>query len=113
MNTKNNLMANAVFEGGGVKGVGFVGAIAVAEERDYQWVNIAGTSAGAIVAALLAAGYSAAEMKEIMDELDYNRLEDTSLVDRVPLVGPVVSVIFEKSIYEGKFFESWMRVTHL
>lgn len=61
---KNNLMADAVFEGGGVKGVGFVGAIAVAKERDYQCVNIAGTSAGAIVAALLAAGYSAAEMKD-------------------------------------------------
>jgi len=57
-------MADAVFKSGGVKGVGFVGAIAVAEERDYQWVNIAGTSAGAIVAALLAAGYSSAEMKD-------------------------------------------------
>jgi len=58
------VVADAVFEGGGVKGVGFVGAIAVAEERDYQWVNIAGTSAGAIVAALLATCYSSAEMKD-------------------------------------------------
>jgi NTE family protein len=58
------VVAGALFEGGSVKGVGFVGAIAVAEERDYQWVNIAGTSAGAIVAALLAAGYSSAEIKD-------------------------------------------------
>ena len=72
MKINNNLMADAVFEGGGVKGIGLVGAVAVAEERGYQWVNIAGTSAGAIVAALLAAGYSATEMKQIMEELDYN-----------------------------------------
>jgi len=110
MNAKKKLMADAVFEGGGVKGIGLVGAVAVAEERGYQWVNVAGTSAGAIVAALLAAGYKAAEMKkEIMDELDYNSFKDTSILDRIPLVGPVASLIFEKGIYEGKFCENWMR----
>ncbi len=109
MNTGNNLLADAVFEGGGVKGIGLVGAIAVAEERGYQWVNVAGTSAGAIVAALLAAGYRAAEIKEIMTDLDYNRFKDRSLLDKVPIVGPLASLIFEKGIYEGKFFENWIR----
>ena len=80
MKISNNLMADAVFEGGGVKGIGLVGAVAVAEERGYQWVNIAGTSAGAIVAALLAAGYSAAEMKQIMEELDYNSFKDARVL---------------------------------
>ena len=109
MKEANNLLADAVFEGGGVKGIGLVGAVAVAEEKGYQWENVAGTSAGAIVAALMAAGYSAAEMKEIIEELDYNRLKDTSILDKVPLVGPVASLIFEKGIYEGRFFEKWMR----
>lgn len=98
----NNMMADAVFEGGGVKGIGLVGAVAVAEEKGYQWANVAGTSAGAIVAGLLAAGYSAAEMKEVMEELDYNRFKDASLLDRVPLVGPVTSLIFEKGIYGSR-----------
>jgi len=109
MKMSNNLMADAVFEGGGVKGIGLVGAVAVAEERGYQWVNIAGTSAGAIVAALLAAGYSAAEMRKIMEELDYNRFKDASPLDRVPLAGPLASLVLEKGIYEGKFFETWIR----
>lgn len=109
MKIRDNLMADAVFEGGGVKGIGLVGAVAVAEERGYQWVNIAGTSAGAIVAALLAAGYSAAEMREIMEELDYNRFKDASPLDRVPLAGPLASLILEKGIYEGKFLETWIR----
>ena len=37
MNTRNNLRADAVFEGGGVKGIGIVGAMAVAEDRGYQF----------------------------------------------------------------------------
>jgi len=106
---KDKLLADAVFEGGGVKGIGLVGAVAVAEERGYRWVNVAGTSAGAIVAALVAAGYSAGEMKEVMGELDYNRFKDASLLDKIPLVGPAASLIFEKGIYEGKFFENWIR----
>jgi NTE family protein len=109
MKIRNNLMADAVFEGGGVKGIGLVGAVAVAEERGYRWVNLAGTSAGAIVAALLAAGYSAPELKEILEELDYNKFKDAGLLDKIPLVGPAASVMFEKGIYEGKFFETWIR----
>jgi len=101
--------ADAVFEGGGVKGVGLVGAIAVAEEQGYQWINVAGTSAGAIVAALIAAGYRAAEIKEIMDDLDYNKFKDTSLIDKFPGVGPLLSLVLEKGVYEGKFFEKWIR----
>lgn len=109
MKETNGLLADAVFEGGGVKGIGLVGAIAVAEESGYQWENIAGTSAGAIVAALLAAGYTAAEMKEILDDLDYKKFKDTSLLDRIPIAGPMLSLIFEKGIYEGKFLENWIR----
>jgi len=101
--------ADAVFEGGGVKGIGLVGALAVAEEQGYQWVNVAGTSAGAIVAALLAAGYTAIEIKDILNELDYNRFKDASILDRVPLAGPLASLVFEKGIYEGKFLENWLR----
>jgi NTE family protein len=108
MTTKQDLKADAVFEGGGVKGIGLVGAVAAAEEKGYQWENVAGTSAGAIVAALLAAGYNSAELRNVMQELDYNRLKDASFVDKVPLVGTIASLIFEKGIYEGKFFENWM-----
>ena len=105
----NNLKADAVFEGGGVKGIGLVGALSAAEETGYRWVNVAGTSAGAIVAALVAAGYSAAGLKEVMSELDYNQFKDASFLDKIPLIGPAGSFIFEKGLYEGKFFEHWIR----
>ena len=45
-----------VFEGGGLKGIALVGAYSVLEEQGYTPQNMAGASAGAIVAALVAAG---------------------------------------------------------
>lgn len=103
-----SLKADAVFEGGGVKGIGFVGAIDVAERQGFTWQNVAGTSAGAIVATLIAAGYTAEEMKEILGRLDYCRFKDRGTIDKVPVVGLIASLIFEKGLYEGKFFQTWM-----
>ena len=109
MAVNQELKADAVFEGGGVKGIGLVGAVAIAEEKGYHWVNVAGTSAGAIVASLLAAGYTAQELKEVIQELDYKRFKDASPLDKFPVLGPLTSLILEKGIYEGKFFENWIR----
>ena len=55
---------DAVFEGGGVKGIGLVGAVSVIEKAGYEFENLAGTSAGAIVAGLLAVGFNSEEIKE-------------------------------------------------
>ena len=100
---------NAVFEGGGVKGIGLVGAIAETEQQGYRFERVAGTSAGAIVAALLAAGYSAREMKALLSNLDYEKFRDTGLLDQLPVVGPALSILLEMGLYEGDFFESWLR----
>ena len=100
---------DAIFEGGGVKGSGLVGAVAVAEELGFHFVNLAGTSAGAIIAGLVAAGYTARELKQIMDDLDYGRFKDTSLLGGIPIIGAAASIVFKKGIYEGDFFYHWMR----
>jgi NTE family protein len=99
---------DGVFEGGGVKGIGLVGAVAVTEEKGYQFENVAGTSAGAIVASLIAAGYKAGRLREIIEGLDYSKFKDEGLLDKVPLLGHVLSLGFEKGIYEGKFVEDWL-----
>lgn len=97
-----------VFEGGGVKGIALVGAFSVLQERGYEPQNMAGASAGAIVAALIAAGYGAGELKEIIAELDYDRFKDEALEDRFPM-GKTLSILKDLGIYEGKAFEEWMR----
>jgi predicted acylesterase/phospholipase RssA len=50
-----------VFEGGGAKGLAFVGALIEFEKRGHVPRRIIGTSAGSILAALVAAGYNSAE----------------------------------------------------
>ena len=71
-----------VFEGGGVKGIGLAGAFSLLEERGYRAQNVAGTSAGAITAALIAAGYTAAELREIVFGLDFRQFEDRHWYER-------------------------------
>ncbi|NMB01534.1 MAG: phospholipase, partial [Firmicutes bacterium] len=37
------MKADAIFEGGGVKAFGMLGALLEAEQRGYQWENLAGS----------------------------------------------------------------------
>lgn len=100
-----------VFEGGGVKGIGLVGAVSVLEERGYLTQNVAGTSAGAIVATLLAAGYSAAELKEIILNLDFKRIMDSTWEDRIPIpvASGALSILLTEGLYQGTYFHDLMR----
>jgi NTE family protein len=100
---------HGVFEGGGVKGTGLVGAVEVTMQKGYEFSNVAGTSAGAIVAAFVAAGYTSGEMKEIMFGLDYKKFQDSGSLNSVPLLGKPLSLLFTKGIYKGDYFENWIR----
>jgi NTE family protein len=97
-----------VFEGGGLKGIGLVGAYSVLEEQGYTPQNMAGASAGAIVAALVAAGYTAAELRQIIMEFDFSDLKDRAWEDWLPLFPRTVSVLKDRGIYEGEAFLKWM-----
>ncbi|MDX2029609.1 MAG: patatin-like phospholipase family protein [Blastocatellia bacterium] len=59
-----------VFEGGGAKGMVFVGACEEFFRRGHTFDRLLGTSAGAITAILLAAGYTPEEMLEALAEKD-------------------------------------------
>jgi NTE family protein len=98
-----------VFEGGGVKGIALVGAYSVLEEQGYRPQNMAGASAGAIVAALVAAGYSAAELREILGGLDFLSFKDRGWEDRLPALSKTISTLKDRGIYEGQAFLEWMR----
>lgn len=69
-----------VFEGGGIKGLCYVGALEKLVELDkLQLQNVqfvGGTSAGAFVAALIASNHSVTEMKDIMYKLNWGKLKD-------------------------------------
>lgn len=103
------MKADAVFEGGGVKGIALAGALSYAEkEKKIKWQSVAGTSAGAIIAALIASNYSAGEIKDIMFNLDFSLIKDEGLLDKLSLPGKTLSLLLEKGIYEGKFIEQFV-----
>lgn len=65
-----------VLEGGGTKIPGLVGAYRVIRDQGFTVANVAGTSAGSIVGAMIAAGYSPEEMREIVYEMPFNKFLD-------------------------------------
>ncbi len=60
-----------VLSGGGARGAAHVGVLKVLEEHQVPVDMIAGTSFGAIVGGLYASGYSAAELEEILNTIDW------------------------------------------
>ena len=76
MDLKNHEFINSkgVFQGGGCKAVAFIGAYEAALENGVCFTEFAGTSAGSIFAALIAAGASVEEMKNFIDSLDVEEL---------------------------------------
>ena len=59
-----------VFEGGGAKGMVFVGALRELERRGHTYGRFLGTSAGAIMATFAAAGLTMQEMLDALNEKD-------------------------------------------
>lgn len=102
------MKANLVCKGGGVKGVALVGALKYLEEIGYEWVQIGGTSVGAIIASLIAVGYSAEEVKEMMDELDFTHFRTPKKIGSIPIVGQILSMILFKGIYASDYLHTYL-----
>jgi len=67
-----DMQYDMVFEGGGAKGMVFVGALQELERRGHTPGRLLGTSAGAIMATFIAAGFSSDEMQNALKEKDQN-----------------------------------------
>jgi NTE family protein len=108
--------ADLVLEGGGVKGIGLVGAVATLTEAGYRFPRVAGTSGGAVVAAFVVALQRAGEplsrLEDITRTLDYRKLRDRGAVGRVagPLARVVVglSLAFDGGVFEGVYLRAWV-----
>jgi NTE family protein len=97
---------DGVCEGGGTKIMGLVGGMAAIESRGFTPSNLAGTSAGAIVAAMRAAGYTPSEMRVLMDDLDFRKFKDKARWGTKSY-----HLIRHKGIYAGDFFYEYAKET--
>src|SRR5437588_5865933 len=104
------LEADLVFEGGGVKGIGLAGAFRTLNDHGYQPQCVAGTSAGAITAALVAAGCTGAELQDtVLNQMDFTKFEDRTFLSRFGAGGDIVQFFETRGMHSGKYFLGWIR----
>ena len=74
------IFRNLVFEGGGVKGIAYVGALEELQRLEVlqRITRVGGTSAGAIMAVLFGFGYNIDEIRAILWDLDFRAFVDPS-----------------------------------
>jgi NTE family protein len=106
--------ADLVLSGGGVKGIGLVGAVVALMEAGYTAQRVSGTSAGSIVGSIVAAAaqgqkMTPGEVKELALSLNYKEFLDPGPIESVPLIGPSVALLRGTGIYRGDHVHDWVR----
>jgi NTE family protein len=101
--------ADGVFRGGGVKGLGLAGALLGFAEHPEKpvkkWVNVAGASAGAILACYLACGHDAADMAALMKRTKFGEFQDFPPPGKV--IGGGHNLVRRHGLARGEAFRLW------
>ncbi|ART68286.1 phospholipase [Mycobacterium dioxanotrophicus] len=108
------LRADLVLSGGGVKGIGLVGAAVALKDAGYELQRISGTSAGSLVGAVVAAAaqgdqLTSEQLRELALDVPYRKFRDSGPIERIPILGPAWGLLRETGIYRGDFAHAWMR----
>ena len=96
-----------VCEGGGVKGLGAAGAVAKLLDAGYRVERAAGTSVGAIAAAVAAAGADSATLRSIMRELSLAAVPDRGFPG-VPLLSETIGLFRSRGAFRGEYLRHWL-----
>ncbi len=98
---------NLVFEGGGVKGIAYSGALRVLENQGIvpDIKRVAGTSAGAITATLVALGANSKDVEEIVGGTKFRKFMD----DSFGVFRDMNRLVNDYGWYKGDAFSAWMQ----
>ena len=115
------LCADLVLGGGGIKGIGLVGAVLVLAEAGYRFRCVAGTSAGAIVGSVVAAMAKADRpmvgLKTHLDTLDYTKFTPGNIFQRALAKLPFhlltyadwsQNLLYKDGVYSGDYLYQWL-----
>lgn len=83
----------AVFEGGGIKGIAFAGALEAADRAGIKFVGYAGASAGALVGFLACLGYSGNEIYNAIKNIDFSKFTHGDIEEHTSHIKRVISDI--------------------
>ena len=97
---------NLIFEGGGIKGIAYIGAMQVLAQRGHlnHITRVGGTSAGAINALIHALGYSINEQREVLESTHFKDFMDTSF----GLIRDIRRLAKHFGWHKGEFFRGWL-----
>ena len=106
--------ADLVLSGGGVKGIGLVGAVVALMDAGYRAYRVSGTSAGSIIGAVVAAAaksehVTGAQVKELALGLDYAKFLDAGGIENIPVVGAAWAALRGTGLYRGDYAHQWIR----
>lgn len=105
--------ADLVLAGGGVKGIGLVGAVAALIDAGYWVHRVSGTSAGAVLGAIVAAAskrrrLTGTDVKDLALSLEYDKFLDPGPIEDIPVVGPSWALLRGSGIYRGDYAHEWI-----
>jgi NTE family protein len=118
---ERELIADLALEGGGVKGIGLVGAVLALDEAGYRFERVAGASAGAIAAVLVAsltqAGQEMTRLKTIIDDLEFTKFMPQGTLHKFidghlgkfgEVATDVATLTDNPGIYPGTYLSTWL-----
>jgi NTE family protein len=102
--------ADLVLEGGGVKGLGLVGATLALADAGYTFRRVAGASAGAIVATLIAAlqarNRPIAQLQDILATIRYTEFESGD--SPLARAASGLRLLAHEGLYTGDYLVTWL-----
>ena len=106
LSAQENNIKNIVFEGAGIRGIAFCGAIQAMESKGMLAgiEKVGGTSAGAITALCVSLGYSAAEITDLLYSTKFSKFND----GRFFFIGGINRMNKYFGWYRGEKFVKWL-----
>jgi len=104
-------VCDLVLSGGGAKGVADIGALWAFDRLGIRFKRLAGTSAGAIMAAIVASGLTISEISSHLMKADFMTLKDVTWDQYLPMVANfarIAAVPKSFGLYEGTGIQSWL-----
>lgn len=102
------MRADLVLEGGGAKGVALAGALGELDAAGFRFQRIAGTSVGALIGALVAAGMPPAELAGMARRLDLGTIAPPSRWSRLGRWPRRLAVLFELGAHDHQPLRAWL-----
>lgn len=106
--SKINWFRGLAIEGGGVAGITYIGCLKSWVDNGFsidQWTHFAGSSAGALMATLLAARAPLHYMERRLKETDFAEFKD----DSWGVIADIYRLIEKYGWYKGKALKNWVK----